>query len=278
MSRDAPRAPIPAVAESDARGETAALFADIRSALGVPVVNLVWRHLATMPGALDWAWSAIGPLYRSGAAAREGGALLAALPLPARPAWSRDELRAAGVDEAAEREVVIVLDSYHRSNAMNLVALTTLRRALERPADARPAAVVAAGEPPTVEGRLPALLPLAEIAPATAALIHELDRFGERGAVRIPATMYRHLAHWPGFLGLARALVAPLDQDGRLNGLIERASAVAGTAAERLAGEIAAPPAPATRDGIHAALAAFTAGVIAKMVPICALLRRAMPA
>jgi hypothetical protein len=35
--------PFPAVAEAEATGETAALFADIRATVGVPVVNLVWR-------------------------------------------------------------------------------------------------------------------------------------------------------------------------------------------------------------------------------------------
>src|SRR6185436_3814972 len=49
----------PAVAEAAATGETAALFADIRATVGVRVVNLVWRHLATIDGALPWAWAAV---------------------------------------------------------------------------------------------------------------------------------------------------------------------------------------------------------------------------
>ena len=58
--------PFPAVAEAEATGETAALFADIRATVGVRVVNLVWRHLATMDGALPWAWGAVKPLYLAG--------------------------------------------------------------------------------------------------------------------------------------------------------------------------------------------------------------------
>jgi hypothetical protein len=27
------------------------------------VVNLIWRNLATMPGALEWTWSTVRPLY-----------------------------------------------------------------------------------------------------------------------------------------------------------------------------------------------------------------------
>jgi len=60
--------PFPAVAEAAATGETAELFADIRATVGVRVVNLVWRHLATFDGALPWAWTAVKPLYQRGIA------------------------------------------------------------------------------------------------------------------------------------------------------------------------------------------------------------------
>ena len=274
----------PAVAEAEATGATAELFAEIRCALGVPVVNLIWRHLATWPGGLEWAWGAVAPLYRSGAAGREGAALLRALPLPDAPGWSRADLRAAGVDEAAERTVRRVLDSYDRSNAMNLVALTALARRLRDGGDseargAAPAETGVAGGPP-MAGALPALLAPAEMAPATAELVTRLDGFGEAGEGRIPASMYRHLAHWPGFLALAATRIAPLHEDGRLTGLIAAAGEHAGAAAERVAGALAmpGPPPPApTRVAVAAALAEFTSSVIAKMVPICALLRRAMP-
>jgi hypothetical protein len=273
----------PAVTEAEARGATAALFAEIRQALGVPVVNLVWRHLATLPGGLEWAWATVAPFYRSGAAARAGGALLRALPLPAAPGWSRADLRGAGVDEAAERTVLRVLDSYNRSNAMNLVALTALTRRLQDGgAPARTAAP--AGAPGdgglAGDGALPPLLTPAQLAPATAELVARLDRLGEAAAERIPASMYRHLAHWPGFLALAAARIAPLQDDGRLAALITAGRALAERAAAGAAGELAAPgpPPPAPADAaVPAALTGFTRGVIAKMVPICALLRRAMP-
>lgn len=275
---------IAAIAEREAVGETAALFTDIRRALGVPVVNLVWRHLATFPGGLDWAWRAVRAFYVSGTAAREGAALLTALPLSSVSTWSRLAFHAAGVDEAGERTVVTVLDSYNRSNAMNLVALTALAARLRNgsAAVAAPAAIArSAGPPPAVEGELPALLSVAEMTPAIAEMVRRLDRLGERGEPRIPASMYRHLAHWPGFLDLAHALLAPLDDDSRLGDLIEATRVLARAAAERVVVDLAEPgpaPRPATGDAVPAALLEFTDGVIAKMVPIAALLRRAVPA
>jgi hypothetical protein len=44
--------PVPAVTEAVATGEIADIFADIRHVHQVAVVNLIWRHLATFPGAL----------------------------------------------------------------------------------------------------------------------------------------------------------------------------------------------------------------------------------
>ena len=54
---------VPSVLEADARGEIADIYADIRKVLGTSVVNLIWRNLATMPGALEWTWSTVRPLY-----------------------------------------------------------------------------------------------------------------------------------------------------------------------------------------------------------------------
>jgi hypothetical protein len=237
--------PIAAVDEADAQGETAALFADIRNTLGVPVVNLVWRHLATLRDGLAWAWGAVRPFYASGAAAREGAALLAELALPPLPRWSRAALRDAGVDAAAESTIVTVFDGYNRSNAMNLVALAALSVRLREPvrgpavgggavarrgpAGCRGAVVppAAAVAPPAIDGAMPSLLAFAQLAPATADLVHALDALGGGGPVRIPASMYRHLAHWPGFLRLARELLVPLDEDGRLATLSAAARLVA---------------------------------------------------
>jgi hypothetical protein len=66
--------PVPAITEAEATGETAQIYADIRRVYGVGVVNLVWRHLATFPGALPWAWETVRPLYADGTIRREAAA------------------------------------------------------------------------------------------------------------------------------------------------------------------------------------------------------------
>ena len=89
--------PVPALAEAEATGEAAAIFADIRAVLGVGVVNLIWRHLATIPGALPWAWGALRPHYRDGGLAAAAAALRTRTAPPDLPAIPPEVLAAAGL-------------------------------------------------------------------------------------------------------------------------------------------------------------------------------------
>jgi len=91
---------VPSILESEARGEIADIYADIRKVLGTSVVNLIWRNLATMPGALEWTWSTVRPLYL-GDAPLHAEAVRQMIALPEWPGFSTDTLAAAGVDAAA---------------------------------------------------------------------------------------------------------------------------------------------------------------------------------
>ena len=82
--------PVPAIAEASATGAVAELFADIRRVLGVQVVNLIWRHLATIPDALPWAWGMLRPLYADGTIAAEAEILHGRLSLPPLPQFPPD--------------------------------------------------------------------------------------------------------------------------------------------------------------------------------------------
>jgi hypothetical protein len=270
--------PVPAVTERDATGDIAGIFADIRGVLRVDVVNLIWRHLAVMPGALPWAWAMLRPLYADGTIAAEAARLHGDLDLPALPGLA-EALDAAGLSGDDRVAIRNVLAAYDRTNAMALVALSALLARLDggppaRPPDPRrePAdAALPAAIP------LPPLLDLGDMAPSTAALVHRLNRLGTRQQSPVLASMYRHLAHWPAYLALAWASLAPLDADGRLDAAIADAVARGRGRADRIAGRLQAPavPAPAAEvmPVMRAALGTFTGDVIAKMVVICAILR-----
>lgn len=272
--------PVPSIPEAEATGEIAALYADIRAALGVPVVNLIWRNLAATPGALAWAWGAVKPLYVDGVIRTEARALRRSQRLPACPGFAGSSLRAAGVSEADEAAIRRVIAAYDRSNALNLLALLALLGRLrgESPPDGALPDKGDAPEP-AQEGGLPAILSLDDIAPETAELARDLNRLGARGRDHIMVSMPRHLAHWPGFLALYRSLIAPLDADGRLATCID---AVFADGERRAAGLLAqmgamAPPDAAIRDAVEHTLEDFARNAISRMIPVTALLLAALP-
>ncbi|MEE1557508.1 MAG: hypothetical protein V1262_16425, partial [Alphaproteobacteria bacterium] len=108
--------PVPAIAEAEATGEVAALYADIRATLGVPVVNLIWRHLAIFPGALPWAWGSLKPLYADDSIAAQAAALRAELEMPTLAGLSAPTLASAGLHPDDLSRIAMILHSYERSN------------------------------------------------------------------------------------------------------------------------------------------------------------------
>lgn len=269
--------PVPAIAEAAATGETAAIFADIRQVLGVDVVNLIWRHLATSDGALPWAWQALRPLYVDGSLVNEAAGLRQELALPAMPPIPVEVYAGLGLRPDELMVIQRVLAAYDYTNAMAVLALTALRGRL----DGRvPRDVTAAGSMPVPSAPrlpLPKLLDLAEMRPETAALVTALNGFGTRRPGAVLASMYRHLAHWPPYLSFAWLLLAPLDGDGRLATAIEQAQCAVLTRADRLLVRLidsGAPPPAMLAAQITAAVEPFVGDVIVKMLVICAFLRR----
>jgi hypothetical protein len=259
--------PVPALAEAAATGETAAIFADIRAVLGVGVVNLIWRHLATIEGALPWAWGLVRPAYAAGSLA----ATAATLDAPGAAQLPPEVMAAAGLDAAALGAVRGVLDAYARTNPLALIALSALALRLE----GAPVAPAPHAALPAPERTLP-LPPLPQdLPPHVIALIHRLNLLGANREDPVLATMYRHLAHWPPALALAWTVLAPRAADGSLGTAILICRREARIAAARLALP-AAPPLPApARIPVAAALDRFGAEVLPRMVVACGLLRGA---
>jgi hypothetical protein len=273
--------PVPAITEANATGEIAEIFADIRRVLRVDVVNLIWRHLATIPGALPRAWGSLRPLYADGTIGAEAAALHRDLNFPRLPPFPREVLAGAGLLDDDIRIIRNILSAYDRTNAMALVALSALLLRLEdkpRRLTRSSRGASAAREPlPLIP--LPPLLNLGDMPPATAELVLTLNRLGTRRDNPILASMYRHLAHWPTYLSLTWAFIAPLDGDGSLARSIDDAIAKAQTRAARHVMQVHAQSAtsiaPSDRAAIRSATELFAGDVIAKMVVICGTLRAA---
>jgi hypothetical protein len=271
--------PVPAITEQAATGAAAEIFADIRSTLNVDVVNLVWRHLATLPGALEWVWTSLKPLYL-GPAITRAEYVRKNLTLPHVPPLSHDALSAAGIDAAALASIRAILDSYQHTNALALVCFCAFLARFDRAAPTCGIVPFVGGESscvPPDRVALPRLVPIAEMPSPLARLIHELNGFGEDSDPALVASMYRHLAHWPAYLALMRTFLVPLHESGKLSLLVGATRHLGDEFGAPMAGEISTSAPRLEIDPILNAVRRFVRHPIARMTGVCALVRHATP-
>lgn len=253
--------PFPAIAEAEACGETAALFADIRATVGVQAVNLVWRHLATMDGALPWAWAAVKPLYQQGMVDQAVVGFRQTMIVPVLVTLAGDE--PASVDA--------VLASYDHSNTVNLFSLGALAAWL-RGEGATQASPQSGPRLSVPNFSLPPLASESDVAPETWQRVLRLNRFGDAERPLILASMYRHLAHAPAFLARLEPVLAAVQADGSLDRAISTNRDAAHRSSRILARAIVAEQPPLAAD-IEGSVSAFVTHAIGKMVTICRAIR-----
>ena len=270
--------PVAAITEAEATGETAALYAQIRGVLGVPVVNLIWRHLATIPNGLPWAWESLRPLYADGTIEDEASALRSQLTLPSGENFA-SPMTQRTLSANERMRIDTILASYERSNAMNLIALAALKAKLAGTVLAQPHTVSATRERATpIDAQMPEALSVNEMDPATATLVENLNRLGARGAI-VP-TMYRHLAHWPSFLEHLLGLLEPLDATGFIESAILDVVEQSTQRGQAIATRLAVPHTSlddAAQVTVRAAVETFRLGPLPKMTAIVAIITSAMP-
>lgn len=271
--------PVATITEAEAQGEIAELYAEIRAGLGVPVVNLIWRHLAVIPDGLPWAWQSVKPLYGEGTIAIEAARLRSTISISTGHALSADAMAAVGLSHDDRARITMVLESYERSNAMNLLSLGALMARLDGVAAKSGGQLSGVDPGPSVEGKMPTLLAMDDMPETTRNLVLALNEFGARTAIM--PSMYRHLAHWPGFLALLNAYLATLHADGRLETIMQQTLAQSTDKSAQLASALATPNTSLGDDSeasVRQALATFIDGPLVKMVAIVACIRAAMHA
>lgn len=276
MTRPAPPAPapIPEIPEREARGEIAALYADIRATFRAGVVNLTWRHLASLPGVLPWAWACLKPLFAGGHISGAAEAMRQACPVPSPARLPPEALACLGLDAEARRGVARVLAAYDRANPISLIAVTLLRARLDPDMpDAglprRPARDIGRPIP------LPPLPELSALAPETKAMVLWLNRMGSDRADPSMSGLFRHLALWPAVLPLAYAVLAPLHAARELQACTARAVAFARQEAPALLGLLPALAPPREPGAVRDALDRFIDEPLGRMTVNAAVLRAA---
>lgn len=249
---------LPQIPESEAPPAVAAIYADLRAVSGVPVVNLIWRHFAALPGGvLDWAWAALRPVMASAELAEARARLAAAVPLPPL----------APVNFRAPVGARIVIDAYARGNLTNLLTLTGLRLWLD---GARPPAALTPSPIPRSAPKLRPLPRLDSLAPEVAASVRALAARHDGAGDSVVPSLYLALAPWPELIAALPCALAPLLAPDTL-----RATRTATANAAQAAALLPNPgPPPANIAEIRPALDRFTTLLIPDMVPVCLALQR----
>lgn len=195
---------LPEIKESDAVGEIASLYDDIRAVIGAPIVNLIFRNMATVPGCLLWAWGTIRPLYISGEIPKAADALTAKV-MPGHRADLCQAIDSAGLSQSDVSNIDRVLDTYGRANPMNLIGLKIIDLALDNTPQEQgltrvpPLSESALLKPTGLRDLLPMTDPLT--APAiTQDVLNRLARQIHGGDTGVIPSLYRHFGGWPAFL------------------------------------------------------------------------------
>ena len=192
------------VAEADAEGSTAEIYGDVRRVLGLPVVNLVYRHLAVEPMVLERVWRELRPNLTSRIAERAARRLVdqavppIVVPIPA------GALAAVGLDAERARLVRATLDAYARANSLNLLGMHALLDGCPGNAERRETL-----DPPPAESIL-AMAQLTTLPATTVELLDEMSAAlvgGEQP--RLVPSLLRHFADDPALLALFWTALRP---------------------------------------------------------------------
>lgn len=264
---------LPAVSEAGATGEIAELYADIRETLNVTAINYVWRHIATIDGGLRWAWEAAKPMFVSGRVEAECEIMMAQLDFPRLPYLSDTTLSLVGVDRKGREQITAIMDTYNRGNMLNMVSLSAL---LAEPATP-PAAKRASAPLPSTTKTFPPIPEVADLGDEVSEQVLVLNGLGAKpGPNRVVASIYKHVALWPGYLSLTWAQFIAMHSDGSLLKLIEDTQALARQHAGYVAAELGPRPEGSVANNVKTAVSEFTDTVIARMIPIGQMMRGAL--
>lgn len=266
---------LPAISENKASGEIAELYDDIRATLNVSAINYVWRHIATIDGGLRWAWEAARPMFVSGRVEREGEHLQAQLSYPKLSHLSDSVLSLVGVDREGRDAIVAILDTYNRGNLLNMLALSALVVEPAKP----PSGNSTQADLPFTAAPLPPIPEMIDLSDEVRDQVLALNGLGAKpGPNRVVASIYKHIALWPGYLSLSWVQLAPMHADGSLLRSVEDTRVKARRYAAYLAADLGPRPPGPVADRVRSTVVEFTDTAIVRMIPIGQMLRQSLSA
>jgi hypothetical protein len=266
------------LSEAEAPYRVAEIYAQLRRLTGVPVVALIFRHLATHDGLLDQIWAALRPLLTTGvlqdAAVR---VVNENIPPDLIPPIDANVRCAIGVHGVRLPPVLNAIDAYNRANAINLLITLCLLRRLELPDSTVVPVPARAWSPPSpIAGPLSRMMSPAEMPGHIRRMVNDFG-FGDRtGLDPVVPSLLRHLCDEPSLLAVLHVVLAPKFKDGTLTNAMARLTAAMALEAERLAPQIGLLPRLTATPYARLVVEEFTGSWIPQMTVIGFALRRSL--
>lgn len=268
------------LSEADATGDLARIYQEMRVYFAVPYVSTLQRHVATMPGCLEWMWAAIKPGFVSGEMPETAWKLAGEIDLPPLPQLTDSAIRLLGVDADGLETLNNICDMYARVSPCNLMFSDCARLLMTGSDGQGKGGRTADWTPPAMVPELPPMPSMGALDADAAAVLMQLgSNLG--GQVMVPG-LYRYFARWPAYLAHVATELAPLMADDRVR---KAGMAMARRITEAAPGMVAKlppmprdlpRPGPAETKAIIAALDMFK-GTSPEMVIFSSLLKRALP-
>lgn len=200
-------ATFPEIPIAEADPATRTIYRKLMTAAGSGSPALIFRHMATYPGLLDWVWVTVGEDLEAGWPSKAVSLIVENQPRVLLPAFGEGEMAANGIDAAARESIGHMLTSYNRMNPVNLIAVGAAR-ALIAGEDLPPPPFPFSEHPapaPAPPPDLPPPLPVSAIDDRLNARIADICRTIPKveiggSDVDVTPTMYRHFAIWPDFM------------------------------------------------------------------------------
>lgn len=190
------------ISELAATGEVAQVFTELKTALQVPFVNLIWRRIAGIERALLPVWTSVKPLYEDGfiwcgMAYLEETTILHEFAGISPMDWTKD---GGGTEQYTQ--IKDILGTYIKSNLANLVTFSAVLSLMDG-REGNPGAVLLpryAIQPNLTKGfsTIPQAIPFEKMEADLAALVKRFNGIGADAYTELrQATLPRTLAHWP---------------------------------------------------------------------------------
>ncbi|MBG0738573.1 hypothetical protein IV500_03940 [Paeniglutamicibacter antarcticus] len=213
---------LPEIPEGEAEGETLDCYQALKAALPVRTINLIYRHLATIPDALPWAVSIVKEL-KAQAFLDPAAQSLAATPVPLLPPLAPQYWDQHGVDDKDRHRALEILHVYNWSNPRNLVVLQVMQHHLENPnaqqwtndASSPAEHKTSVDLPANAEAELDPPAPPDALAPDILQMVQQTCRQLNVNPELLP-TLHRHLGIMPNLYRALSATTENIVADGQV--------------------------------------------------------------